>query len=296
MNPVVSIVIVNYLCIDDVLDCISSIREKADVDYEIIVVSNSEWQRDIKALETEYPDVKWLETGYNAGYSVANNMGAKVARGEYLFFLNPDTTFKNGVLSHLISCSEEHNACIVGPYVEYPDGSPQPTVKFHFHPMMHVLLAFRFIEKLFPARFSFLPILPKQSQPVDVVNGCALFITKSVFFELGEFAPRYFMYYEENDVCLRAQHAGENVFFCNKAHITHFENKTTRNVRIPMELVRVNSQRIFLKTFYPKWLLWDRVWGVIAYGPRIVYSLFLLRRSKIEHFYSLFRWYLFTYS
>ncbi len=92
----VSIIIVNYKVEKELLECIDSIKKSnTKTQYEIIVIDNSE---------------------NNVGYGAGNNLGAKKAKGEFLFFLNPDTKVFPGTIDNLVELiKKEKNVGIVAP-------------------------------------------------------------------------------------------------------------------------------------------------------------------------------------
>ena len=89
----VSVIIVNYNSGDFLYNCIRSIQENIKlVDLEIIVVDNASSDDSIKRCENLHKDrLLFVQAGENLGFSKANNLGAKLARGKILHFLNPDT-------------------------------------------------------------------------------------------------------------------------------------------------------------------------------------------------------------
>src|SRR3989344_286809 len=88
----ISIIIVNYKVEEEVINCITSIlNSKPKVNFEIIVVDNDEKNIIEKDLKDRYPKVRYIETPKNIGFGAGCNLGAKFAKGNYLFFLNPDT-------------------------------------------------------------------------------------------------------------------------------------------------------------------------------------------------------------
>ena len=88
----VSIIIVNYNTFNLVLQCIESvIKNTKNIVYEIIVVDNNSPNRDVSKLNLFYPQVTLILNKNNSGFGVANNLGNKVAKGEYIFLLNSDT-------------------------------------------------------------------------------------------------------------------------------------------------------------------------------------------------------------
>ena len=87
-----SIVIVNYKSESLILDCLRSIyKYTKDISYEVIVIDNSFIKEKNKDVLNEFPTTIWKDLGYNAGFSIANNEGIKIATGEFILFLNADT-------------------------------------------------------------------------------------------------------------------------------------------------------------------------------------------------------------
>ena len=94
----VSVIIVNYNTLQMTKDCIDSVIEKTtDVDYEIILVDNASTDGS-KEFFKNYRGITYIYNEKNLGFGAANNTGAKTATGDFLFFLNSDTLFKNNAL------------------------------------------------------------------------------------------------------------------------------------------------------------------------------------------------------
>ena len=88
----ISIIIVNYKVKKEILRCISSIyKSGSNLVFEIIVVDNDEKNTIEENLKKQFPKVKYVKSPKNIGFGAGNNLGAKYAKGEVLFFLNPDT-------------------------------------------------------------------------------------------------------------------------------------------------------------------------------------------------------------
>lgn len=87
-----SIIIVNYKSETLILDCLRSIyTQTINIIFEIIVIDNSFVKGKNARILSEFPATLWKDLGSNAGFSRANNEGIKLAKGEYLLFLNADT-------------------------------------------------------------------------------------------------------------------------------------------------------------------------------------------------------------
>ena len=101
-KPKVSIIIVFYEGLENLINCLQSIKtHKTNVGFEVIVVDNSggKVQRAIRKI---YKSTKYIKSEGNVGYGAGNNLGARNARGEYLFILNPDTKLQSGALDALV--------------------------------------------------------------------------------------------------------------------------------------------------------------------------------------------------
>src|SRR3989338_3024630 len=99
----VSVIIVHYHVKKELIACLESITSSMPrTSYEIIVVDNDDRKTIYKDLKNKFADIIYI-TNKNKGYGEGNNAGAKYARGEYLFFLNPDTKFINNCIDTIIN-------------------------------------------------------------------------------------------------------------------------------------------------------------------------------------------------
>lgn len=115
-----SIIIVNYKSSRLILDCISTIvAETTNISYEVIVVDNASGDDSEQQLKTAYPFVQFLQMGYNAGFSRANNAGLRVAQGEQLLLLNPDTLILDKALDRCVQRFAQSNLIACG--VQQPE-------------------------------------------------------------------------------------------------------------------------------------------------------------------------------
>src|SRR3989344_8602955 len=102
MNSNVSLIIVSYKVKREIFNCIRSIIEsKPKINFEIIVVDNDEKNTIEEDLKKQFPGVKYVKSSKNIGFGAGNNLGAKHAKGGYLFFLNPDTEVLEGTINNL---------------------------------------------------------------------------------------------------------------------------------------------------------------------------------------------------
>ena len=106
-----SVIIVNYSCEKYLDECLSSI-EKSDFpieNLEIIVVSNSPLNKELKNFENKYPQTINIHNPENCGFSKANNIGIRKSSGQYILILNPDTIIHRSTLSCVVNYLENHH-------------------------------------------------------------------------------------------------------------------------------------------------------------------------------------------
>ena len=293
--PTVSVITVNYHSLDDIEACLESVCrfEPGRFNLEFIVVSNSpEPDLALEQLRRHYDRVRWISMPENLGFAKANNAGARVAEGEWFFFLNPDTRLLNDAIAELLDTAVKHpESAVIGPATRDEHGRTYPSVKrdVTFARLLYTALPF------LPGTESIGPIARESAGPVDVVNGSAMLVERQAFWEAGGMNEHYFMYWEENDLCLRVRQNDRQVRFAPSARITHIGGTTTRRRFLPMEIEKHRSQKKFLKQHYPQLVSINRIIGVIAYSWRTAAGLLALRFPKVRQFGNLWWWYLTKY-
>ena len=235
-KPKLSVVIVNYFSERSLVRCLRSIENQSDP-IEVIVVDNGSQQRRWAGLLAAHPAVVWHSMGTNAGFSAACNAGASRARSRKLLFLNPDTRVLAGSLGALARAldSREYSGAILGCAVYNGDGSVQLSCRRF--PNWKTFFAGRFslLTRLFPANSWSAGYLmgdfDRQSvRRVDWVSGAALAMRKSTFERLGGFDERFFVYFEDVDLCHRAADMGIPTCYLPEARVEHVIGGSSRGV------------------------------------------------------------------
>src|SRR3989344_846525 len=107
-NPEISIIIVHYKVKKELFNCLDSIEKSHPlVSYEVVVVDNDEKKTIDKEINRKYPHVRYIPNPVNNGWGGGVNVGVKYAKGEYLYFLNPDTIVKNDAVDILMKFMNE---------------------------------------------------------------------------------------------------------------------------------------------------------------------------------------------
>ncbi len=222
-----SVIIVNWNTGSLLKKCIESIYQKTqNLDFEVIVVDNASNDNSVSLAKKTCLDFKLIQNKENLGFAAANNQGAQKAKGEYLIFLNPDTELKNDALLKMVSFLRENpKVKILGPKLLNSDGTVQKSVRAFPKFLDQVLILLKvhhFLPKLKPLQRYFLKKFNyEKSQEVDQVMGAALMIRKKDFEKLGRFDEKFYIWFEEVDLCKRAKKSGGEVYYFKTAKITH---------------------------------------------------------------------------
>ena len=222
----VSVVIVSYNSEDFIEKCLSSLRA-SEVDSEIIVIDNASTDGTFKILEKFSKDIKIIRSSENLGFAKANNLAVREARGEYLFFLNPDTEIEEPFFDELMKFYKNTSDCgIVAPKLVMANGQVQPSVR----KLPTIFGAFK--EYILGMKNEYSQYVPNGNEPLEVemVYGAAMLIKRDLFEKLGGFNEKYFLYYEDADLCKRVKDFGKKVYFYTGTFIKHLVGATKSEV------------------------------------------------------------------
>jgi len=219
-----SIIILSFNTKELTLACINSIVEqyKPELEkeqFEIIVVDNASTDGSLTALKNKTrKGIVVIESKVNLGFSKGCNLGAKSARGKYLLFLNSDIQIKDqGFLKMTEYLKKNEKIGILGGKLKNEDGSAQPSAG-NFYNLFNLFFMLLGIEK-----FGFLRISPTEIKKVDWVSGACLMIGKKIFEKIGGFEKSLFMYWEDIDLCFKANKNGYPTYFYPEIILFHKE-------------------------------------------------------------------------
>ncbi|MDP2685434.1 MAG: glycosyltransferase, partial [bacterium] len=252
----ISIVIVNYNVEKELLACISSIlKSKTKVKFEIIVVDNDKESKIEKELMDKFPKTKYIKSKSNLGYGGGNNLGARFARGDYLFFLNPDTKVLNGTIDNLYNfLTHNNNVGIISPLFLDNNLKPFKSQGSEELTPKSILFSQSIFRKIFPHRNIYNKNIlnswdMKSPRKIDAVPGAAMMINSDFFKKIGGFDEKFFLYFEENDISKRVGNLGYKLFIIPSAKIIHLVGKSTKNLK-NMEEIYSKSRYIYLRKHY----------------------------------------------
>ncbi len=251
--------------------------------WEYIIVDNHSEDDSAKILQKavkQYKGFSFIQNPQNNGFGAGNNLGTKHAKGEYLLFLNNDTTITGMGIKDMVSYMQEHQEIsILGGELKNVDGTPQPSAgKFYtVFPLFLLLLGMQ--------RFGGVDKNPKDIAKVDWVKGALLMIRKNVFEKLGGFDENIFMYTEDMELCYRAKKAGYSSYFFPTDGILHKDqgssNRTFAIVNIYKNLLYFyKKHRSFWEYMLVKLLLQTKAILLILYGKLFNKEYFVVTYEK----------------
>jgi GT2 family glycosyltransferase len=202
------------------------------VRLEVVVVDNASTDGAPEMAAAEFPHVRLIRNGCNAGYARACNQAARAARGRYLLFLNNDTIAPRGALRRLVrQARATPRLGALGPRLVDAAGREQRSVrgKPTVMALCHRLTLLRWTGLFRKAHDAFAGRQPLGSgpQPAEVLLGAALLMPRRVWRELGGWDERYRFGGEDIDLCLRAGRSHQ-VVHDPGAHIIHLGRVATR--------------------------------------------------------------------
>ena len=283
-DPELTVIVISYNTRDLTLKCLETLHAQTRATrFRTVVFDNASEDGSAEAVAAAFPQVALIAHPENIGFARANNRVAAAATTEWLLLLNPDTEVHDGAVDRLLAFAQAHpEAGITGGRTVFPDGSlniascwNRITPWSAFCMATGLTAAFRGSELFNPEGMGGWP--RDSVRQVDIVVGCFLMIRRALWTELDGFAPKYFMYGEEADLCLRAARLGYRPMITPEAEIMHLVGASS--ARVADKVVRVAKARsTLIRDHWPGWqvplglaLLW--LWGALRVGAARIAAL-----------------------
>ncbi|MCP4821058.1 MAG: glycosyltransferase family 2 protein [Shimia sp.] len=215
-------------------------REMDGLNGRIVIVDNDSGDGSFETIKAGLADAEWaqqdrvevIQSGHNGGFGAGNNVGIRhgaIDGFDYVYILNsdafPDASSIQLLLAHL---TQTPDVGIAGSYIHGEDGAPHLTA-FRFPSVWSELegaARLGAISKRLKNHIVPLPI-PEETTRVDWLAGASMMIRREVLEDIGLFDETFFLYFEETDLCLRANRAGWPTDYVRASEVTHIGSVST---------------------------------------------------------------------
>lgn len=240
MTPDVTAILVNYNAGNELAVALRSIQSDcAEVEWEAVVVDNASSDNSAAIVET-FPRATLIRNPANVGFGRAVNQAAAVATAPRLLLVNPDCRLVSGAISTLRSVLDAEPSCaVVGPRIFDPDGTVQGSARGDPDMLTGLFGRTGALRVLLP----FLPVARRNvvvedavrtgasSVVVDWLSGACMLIRRDAFTAAGGFDERFFLYWEDADLCRRLRNRGFQVRYVPGASAVHQVGRSSQTAR-----------------------------------------------------------------
>lgn len=212
MTPLLSVIVLNYNTRDLTLSCLQTLSVLAQAeDWQIIVVDNGSSDGSVEAIEAGFPEVELIASPANRGYAAGNNLGLRQAVGDSVILLNSDVIADAAVLKALAGYLADHpDVGAVSPRLLTQAGTAQ-AFAFGHDPSLGYLLRRGFYALVLRRALHDWNV----AHPLDVdwISGACFCVRRSILAQVGLLDERFFLYFEDNEWCMRMRAAGWRVVY-----------------------------------------------------------------------------------
>lgn len=231
------ILIVNFNSGPHLRACLESVRAHAP-GARALVIDNASSDGSEAAAEDLDAHLTLVRNGANVGFAAAVNAALRLASSETVLLLNPDCELREDTLGPLAAELAAHPECaVVGPRVLNDDGSVQGSVRGDPTLLTGLFGRTSLLTRWFPAsalaRRNVQTLAPKteRSFMADWISGACLLARRDRLLSVNGFDERYFLYWEDADLCRRLRQAGWTIRYVSDATVVHTGGVSSRSAR-----------------------------------------------------------------
>lgn len=211
-QPALSVIIVSYNTADLIGNCLKSVLATDNLTRDVFVVDNASTDGSQAFIQDNFPSVHFIPNTENVGFAAANNRALSKCKGEYIFFLNPDTEVLPDTLYQAVAFMDATpRVGLAGTKIINPDGTPQWSVSYKYPGQ-------RYATK----ELSGLP------GDIASVLGAGIIGRAELIKAAGGFDENFFLYGEDQDLCLRIRKMGYEIGYTDSATVVHVGGQSER--------------------------------------------------------------------
>jgi GT2 family glycosyltransferase len=234
----VTAILVAYNSAGVIAQALASLNGESAIE-KIIVVDNCSVDDTCELIRRDFPAVELIENPKNDGFGRANNIGLNKTRTEFALLVNPDAVLKEGALEKMLEAANRYpEATILAP--ELADAQHEP----HHSYKRNVFDREKQRDKA---------IAPSGDLCAEFLSGAVWLLNMRHLKTIGFFDPAIFLYYEDDDLCLRVRQAGNSLVLVHGAHAMHLMGASVAKPKSPEKVAEAES-------FKQKQMLWSRLY------------------------------------
>lgn len=244
ISPRIQVIILNYQTAEMTLRSAAAALKAMDrLNGEILIVDNDSQDGSFEKIKAEIAANGWtdgtvpvsiVQSGRNGGFGAGNNVGFRAGlsdgtKPDYYYVLNSDAFPDASAIHALLEYMEQTPGVgLAGSQIIGEDGVAHQSA-FRFPSLLSEIeggLKFGLVSRLLSKHIVALPI-PEETCEVDWAAGASLLIRADMLSKIGCFDERFFLYFEETDLCLRAKRAGFATGFVRESSVMHIGSVST---------------------------------------------------------------------
>ncbi|MFT7611538.1 MAG: GT2 family glycosyltransferase [Parvicellaceae bacterium] len=252
-----SVIIVNYNVEYFLEQCINAAQKALlKTSGEIIVVDNNSIDRSVEMVQQKFPEILLIANKENTGFSMANNQAMRIAKGEYVLLLNPDTVVEEDTFFKCVEFMDQHpDAGGLG--VKMIDGMGRflpeskrglPTPWVAFYKIFGLSTIFNKSKKFGKYHLSYLDM--DETHEVEILSGAYMMMRKSALDKVGLLDEDFFMYGEDIDLSYRIIKGGYKNYYFHDTRIIHYKGESTKKSSVNYVFVFYRAMIIFAKKHF----------------------------------------------
>jgi N-acetylglucosaminyl-diphospho-decaprenol L-rhamnosyltransferase len=264
----ISVIIVSYNTVSLLRQCLLKLfAHTQGLDLEVFVVDNNSSDASAAMVRGEFPQVKLVENKVNMGFAAANNQAWKRSRGKYVLLLNPDAYVTAGAVQNTARFMDDHPECgLCGGRLVKPDGVLDPSARKFPTALSKFFnisgLRSRYPRSRFFAGHEFGDFDHKRVMEVDWVPGTFTMYRREMLEQTGLFDERFYIYYEETDLCRNAKRAGWKIYFVPDAEVVHVGGASSKTVK--QQIIDEGASQVLGFRLRSEWLYFRKNSGVFS--------------------------------
>ena len=234
-QPDLSVIIVSYNTANLIGNCLKSVFAASNITREVFVVDNASSDGSSDFIKENFPSAHLIANTENKGFAAANNQALPQCKGKYIFFLNPDTEIMPDTFSEAISFMDANPRIgLAGTKIINPDGTLQWSVSYKYPGQRYTA-----------SEVSDLP------GKIACVLGASIIARSELIKKIEGFDEDFFLYGEDQDLCLRIRKLGHEIGYIDSATVVHIGGQSEKN-SLSSEIweKKIRAEYIFYRNHY----------------------------------------------